>query len=415
MKKFKTVFKYTYLLNIKSTSFKIVTIIGMILIGLSMNFNYIKEKAGGNSKEEIAVCDYDGVFALTEESLNDLGFDNCDFKIEDKSQLDNIKEEIKAGNSDYKYLITMYYNDNEEIEVFSKNNSSLNLIKNITATLKSLYTSNRFSQSDLDTNLLNNVLADVPVNIIELDVQNIGNILIAYISIFALYVVIMYYGAIVTNSVVEEKNNRIMETLITISKPIELFFGKVLGVCAVTLTQLSIFIGTGAGFMYFNEDIKSMIDEFNIDFKVEYIILFIVFIVLAYLLYAFIFAALGSLVSSTEDSTQAVMPLMIIVMAIMFAGIISLTNIESTFAVICSYIPFSSPIFMFARAVLTDISLIKVIISIVILIISTLFVGVFSSRVYKKGVLHYGKKASYFKMLLNKDIGFIEADENKNK
>lgn len=402
MKKFKTVFKFTYLWNIKTKSFIFSTILGIIIVALVMNFNVIMDKLSGSSEDVVAVCDYDESFGLNEEGLNDLGFEDCNFKILNKAEISDVKEEIEDGKSDIDYLITMYSGDKEEIEVFSKSNSDTEGVKNITTYFKTMYISNRAIKSDLDSNVLNNLMADVPINLIESDEAKAGNMFMVYFLILLLYMVIMFYGMAVLNSVVEEKNNRIMETLITMAKPIELFFGKVLGVCAVTLSQIIIIVGSGLIFMNFNDSITSALESFNINFDAKLIIFFVAFILLGYLLYAFIFAALGSLVSSTQDSSQAVMPMTFFVMAIMMAGIMSLANLDSTFAVICSYVPFSAPIFMFERAILTDISVVKVIVSLVILVLSIFVIGVLSSKVYKKGVLHYGKRASFFKTLLNK-------------
>ena len=402
MKKFKTVFKFTYLWNLKSTGFIVATIIGVILVALSMNINVLKDKILGDSSEIIAICDYDNNFSLKEETLNDIGFKDCNFKEVEKSDIEDIKKGIKEGKAEEDYLITRYSQEKETIEVFSKSTSNSEKIKNITSYLKTMYISSRAESSELDPQILNNLMSDVPIELIDSDEDKEGNMILVYFLILILFIMIFFYGMDVLNSVVEEKNNRIMETLITMSNPLELFFGKVFGVCAVTLTQLTIFTIAGTVFVNLNSDILDFLSQFNVNLDLKLICYLLVFIILGYLLYAFIFAALGSLVSSTQDSTQAVMPLTFFVLAIMMAGLMSLTNLDSTFAKVCSFIPFSSPIFMFERAIISEVPVVQVIISIVILIVSILIVGWGSSKVYKRGILHYGKKASYFKILLNK-------------
>lgn len=402
MRKFKTVFKFTYLWNIKRTAFVVTTIIGILLIALSMNFNTIEDKIFGSTTREIAFCDYDDTFSLTEDSINDLGFEDCNFKKIQKSEIEDIKENIKEGKADEDFLITMYSKEKENIEVYSKSGSKSEIIKSITNYLKTMYISSRAESSNLDPQVLNNLMSDVPIDLVDSDEAKEGNMILVYFLILILFIMIFFYGVDVLNSVVEEKNNRIMETLITMSNPLELFFGKVFGVCAVTFTQLAIYIASGFIFVSMNNDILSYLSEFNINIDFKLICYLLVFIILGYLLYAFIFAALGSLVSSTQDSTQAVLPLTFFVIAIMMAGIISLPNLDSTFAKICSFIPFSAPIFMFERAIIAEAPVAQVIISMVILILSVFIVGILSSKVYKRAILHYGKRASYFKMLLNK-------------
>lgn len=144
-----------------------------------------------NNVEEF--CDYDESFGLNEEGLNDLGFEDCNFKILNKTEISDVKEEIEDGESDIDYLITMYSGDKEEIEVFSKTNSDTEGVKNITTYFKTMYISNRAIKSDLDSNVLNNLMADVPINLIESDEAKAGNMFMVYFLILLLYMVIMFY------------------------------------------------------------------------------------------------------------------------------------------------------------------------------------------------------------------------------
>lgn len=397
-----TVFKFTYLQSVKSKAFILVTIIAVGLVGLMLNINTIKEKISGESKVKIAFCDYNEEFDLNDDSFRNLTIDKCEYSIIDKDEQDNTKESIKNKESDYDYLVTLYSKDKEEIEVYTERNSDSDTINNISSYLKNMYIANRAENSNMNINEYNTLMADVPVNLVELDAQSLGEVLLIYILIFILYMVIMFYGNIVASSVIEEKNNRIMENLITISRPIELLFGKVIGICAVTLTQLLILVGAAAIFIKCNDSITSMINDININIDAKLVVCLVTFALLGYLLYAFIFAAMGSLVSTTQDSTQVMLPMTSLIMIVLVVAVWSLNTPDSTLSTVLSYIPFSSPIFMFMRIVLSDVPVINVLISIGILILSIAFVGFISSKVYKRGVLHYGKKASYFKILFNR-------------
>lgn len=403
MKNFKTILKFTYCQKVKSKAFILTTLAAVLLMALVVNFNTIKENFMGDSQKEIAFCDYDNGFGLTEETFDGIISDQYKYKIIDNNRIDEVKDSIRSKKSDFDYLVTLYSKDKEEIEIYTKSNTDTVTIAAIGSYLKNMYANNRALKFNVDINEINNLMSDVPVNFETVNEEKLGNTYLVYVLMIVLYIVIMFYGSIVSNSIIEEKNNRIMETLITMCKPMELYFGKIIGVCTVCLTQLFIIIGSGVVFMSFNNDFNEFINEFDINLDTRIVIYLIIFSILGYFMYSFIYGAMGSLVSSTQDSTQAMLPMTFLIFVIFMIGIESLNNIDSTLVIALSYIPFSSPMIMFERIVLSDVPLINILISIVILLLSIFSAGFLSSKVYARGVLHYGKKASYFKILFNKE------------
>lgn len=245
------------------------------------------------------------------------------------------------------------------------------------------------------------------------------------------YMFILMYGGMVMQGVLEEKKSRIMEVMVSSVKPFDLMMGKIIGIGLVGLTQIFIWIvllwsiGLGAQFfllgnLYDSQAISGLqasqitgyasgfsADDFNgmkdvlsfvgaINFT-EIAIMFIFFFVGGYLLYSAIFAAIGSAVSSDEDTNQLMIPVTILILFSYMAGIASMRNPEGALAFWCSMIPFTSPIVMMMRLPY-DVPLWQEALSIILLF--TTFVGVtwVAAKVYRVGVLMYGKKPSLKEM-----------------
>ncbi|QSX04968.1 ABC transporter permease [Sedimentibacter sp. zth1] len=219
--------------------------------------------------------------------------------------------------------------------------------------------------------------------------------LYTYIIIFILYFAIIMYGNLIATSVATEKSSRAMEMLITSAKPTNLIFGKVFGSGFAGLSQLAIIFVTSFVFYKINylywqqNEIINMIFSMNLD----YLLYSLLFFILGFFIYAFLFGALGSLANRTEDINVSTMPItltfvvaFILVMNSMVSG-----NVDNMVMKVCSYIPFTSPMAMFARITMGNVPVYGVILSIVILIGSTILIGLISARIYKMGVLLYGK------------------------
>lgn len=408
MKNFITVFKFTCYQNLKSKPFIIMTIAGILITGIFSNINNIKQVFFDDSKKIIAFSDADNKLMLTEDGLNKYLSDKYIYKIIDsKEQVDKIKENINKDSSDYFGLVTIKANKVDEVEIYVKYITDPQPIDQINNYIQNMFFSQKASKMKLDTKEYNNLVKSVPFNIIQQNIKVKDNIVLIYVMIMVLYIMIMYYGSVVANSVIEEKNNRIMETLITIAKPTELFFGKVFAICTIGLSQFLTFILATCIFLKLNNTNISSIGGLNIVVSKYMLVYLVIFLILGYLLYSFVYGAMGSLVSSAQDTTQAMLPMTALIMIIFMIAMTSLESPDSIMIKVLSYVPFSSPIIMFERIGLTTVKWYEISISLAILIVTILFVGVLSSKVYKKGVLHYGKRMSLFKVFKqgNKKVG----------
>jgi ABC-2 type transport system permease protein len=238
--------------------------------------------------------------------------------------------------------------------------------------------------------------------------------IIAYIMGFAIYMAMFSYGALIMQSVLEEKTNRIMEIIISSAKPMELLLGKVIGIVSLGLTQISIWFVAFTGITAVVGPIALMMgggapDAATMagaaatapasDFSVPEVsfgiwIFFAVFYVLGFLMYGGIFAAVGAAADSPQDAQQLALPIYIPILIPMFLMMLVITDPHSTLAVVSSMIPFFSPILMMGRIAVTDVPLWQSLGSIVLMILTFLSLMWMSGKIYRVGVLMYGKKVS---------------------
>jgi ABC-2 type transport system permease protein len=239
-----------------------------------------------------------------------------------------------------------------------------------------------------------------------------------------LYFILILYGAMVMQSVIEEKNSRVLEVMVSSVKPFDLMMGKILGIASVAATQILIWgvliIGTSAVAMpaLIPTDVMQSVEamqagtldvaqaEVDLDLlnaistatDVQYIstifIWLLLFTIGGYLLYSAIFAAIGSSVDSVQDAQQLQTPVMMPIIISIFVMMTILNDPNSPVAVWCSYIPFTSPIVMMAR-IPCGVPTWEILLSLGILFAT--FVGMvwLAAKIYRVGIFMYGKKPTF--------------------
>lgn len=255
-------------------------------------------------------------------------------------------------------------------------------------------------------------------------------LMIGMITAFIIYMFIVIYGAQVMTGVVQEKTNRIVEVMISSVRPFELMMGKIIGIALVGLTQffmwvlLTVTIMFGLSKAFADEidmdkiqqmqelsqkgmtamptsEMNGQIADFmtavnGLDF-VQIITLFIVYFLGGYLLYASLFAAIGSAVDNETDTQQFSMPIMLPIIFAIYAGIFSAENPDGPLAFWCSMIPFTSPIVMMVRLPF-DVPVWQIALSISILVLSFIGTTWMAGKIYRTGILMYGKKTTWKEM-----------------
>lgn len=336
-------------------------------------------------------------------------------KAEDPAQAEMVEQTFAASFTDYKVQIT-----DDEIETIKEKITSGDVECAFVMTGPTAYTYyvNNLSMYDMNTSIADEVLQHIyqmnamisggmtaeqagEVMGIQItgEVENLGkdqaqNFFYTYIMIFALYMVILLYGQMVATNVATEKSSRAMEVLITSAKPTSMMFGKVLASCLAGLIQLVAVFGSALVFYNFNKSYwgeNAIVDSiFNI--PPELFVYMLVFFILGFLIYAFMFGAVGSTASKLEDINTSVMPITMLFVVAFVVVMMSMSsgNIDNTLMTVCSYIPFTSPMAMFTRICMSTVPMYEILISIVILIGSTIGVGVIAAKIYRVGVLLYG-------------------------
>jgi len=249
-------------------------------------------------------------------------------------------------------------------------------------------------------------------------------LVIGMISAFLIYMFIIIYGAQVMAGVVQEKTSRIVEVIISSVKPFELMMGKIIGIALVGLTQFFMWVILTGGLLFIGtrlvgggmdmaalqqanqmgmqsmastpqpgemQQLFAMLHGFDF---MEIILLFVLYFLGGYLLYASLFAAVGSAVDSETDTQQFSLPLTLPIIFAIYAAIYSAQNPDGPLAFWCSMIPFTSPIVMMVRLPF-DVPAWQIILSLCILVLSFIGTTWMAGKIYRTGILMYGKKVTW--------------------
>lgn len=218
-----------------------------------------------------------------------------------------------------------------------------------------------------------------------------------YVMLILLFMAVMITGQLIATEITAEKSSRVMEIIVTSVSPLKQMFGKILGTFVVAVVQMIVLVGALVlNLMQQNnlDALKDMgVEIGSIDPK---LIVFAIFFYLAgFFLYATLFAAIGSIVSRTEDLGQAVMPLTMLTLAGFYIAIFGMSHPEHAFIRVCSFIPFFAPFTMFLRIGLTEPAVWEIALSVGILLAAIGLIGWLSAKIYRAGVLMYGKRPSF--------------------
>ncbi|HHD2753480.1 TPA: ABC transporter permease [Clostridium perfringens] len=403
MKKFWSIFSFTYKETIKNKGLIISTIITLILMLGFFNMDKIVGLfKGEGSKELIMVSTEANNSFLNKDTLDRLNDDNYEITLTSNSgEIDKVKNEIENGKSDYKALLEISTGQEVTGKLYVNELPSDSLMKKVNTILNDTKFMFSIKKFNLTPDEYANIMTPAQLDVVQTGNASQERMVLVYALVFGIYIITLTFGSMVANSVIEEKSNRIMETLITMAKPMELFFGKVLGVCAVGLTQIAVFLGFGLIMLKTSGISLDAISSLNLNAGI--IFAFVAYFLLGYLTFSMLYAAVASLATSAQDVNSSMGAITLIFVGVFLLAMNCMFNIESTLAKVFSYIPFASPLIMFERIVLSKVTFMEVLITTIINVGFIILVGFFSSKLYKKGTLHYGKKASLIKILRGKE------------
>ena len=398
MKQFGTILKFELKNYAKNKAFVGVTIFLMVVIAVVMFFPRIsamfKSDDTSDTTTDLSVmlvkADDPTQADMVKETFA-ASFTDYDVQITD-AEISVIKDKITSGDVECAFVMTgatsfTYYVDN--LSMYDMNPDIA------TGVLQQIYQMNAMIGGGMSAEDAAGVMSiQIDGEVESLGKDQMQNFFYTYIMIFALYMVILLYGQMVAMSVATEKSSRAMELLITSAKPINMMFGKVLAACIAGLIQLVAIFGSALVFYNVNKSYwgdNGIIDSiFNI--PPDLFVYMLVFFLLGFLIYAFLYGAISSTVSKLEDINTAVQPVTFLFVIGFMVVIFSMTSgsVNNALMTVCSYIPFTSPMAMFARIAMSTVPWYEIAISIGILVASTFGIGILSAKIYRVGVLMYG-------------------------
>ena len=243
---------------------------------------------------------------------------------------------------------------------------------------------------------------------------------VGFLFTFMIYMFVMSYGGMVMQGVMEEKTNRIMEIIVSSVKPFQLMMGKIIGIALVGFVQIAIWgvmltaILTAVAFLVGTPEVATPPTMMGGDAAmqtvvaeaqagnpvteilgalpiVELLVMFVLYFIGGYLLYASFFAAVGASINAQEDSSQFMMPVILIMVFGLYAALYGAENPDGPLAFYASIFPLTSPIVMMVR-IPFGVPLWQELLSLALLYASAIFIVWMSGRIYRVGILMYGKK-----------------------
>ena len=396
MKQFGTILKFELMNYLKNKVFVGVTIFLVALIAIVMFFPRITGMFGNEqqpSDEQKSVILISADFAENTDYIKEVfaaSFTDYDVRI--VNGIDDVKNQISSGEAECAFVLDSYTSYTYYVDNLSMYDNNTVIADEA---LQSIYRTNEMMENGVSAEQAGQILsAQINHETESLGKDQMQNFFYTYIMIFALYMVILLYGQMIATNVATEKSSRAMEVLITSAKPTSMMFGKVIASCIAGLTQLVCVFGSS--FLFFNLN-KSYWGDNSIinsifNMPIDLLLYMLLFFVLGFFIYAFMFGAVGSTASKLEDINTSVMPItMLFVIAfIVVISSMSSGDVDNTIMMVCSYVPFTSPMAMFTRIAMSTVPVYEIIISVVILIGSVIGVGFLSAKIYRVGVLLYG-------------------------
>ncbi len=421
------IIKREYTTRVKKRSFLITTILAPILLALIYIVPIMLAMKSDERHHVIAVVDeshwYENLFSNNDEHT---------FIRVENTPIEEVKEMVRKGEFEMVlYIPKTELNAPSNAAIYSEEQIAMSIETYIKGVMKKEIEDQKLMASGVDPDIVNNVRTDINLSVIRMDEEGGEKETFTQIEFILgislatmIYMFIIMFGGQVMIGVAEEKSNRIIEVIISSVKPFQLMMGKIIGVSLVALTQFAIWVVlTGAIYFGFsawmgissdtlssngtvmsqnvnvndimsNEKVSNIINIIaSIDFG-TIILCFVAFFILGYLFYATMYAAVGSLVDNNTDSQQFTLPITVPLIVALISAFYIVNNPDSSFAIWLSMIPFTSPIAMMVR-IPFGIPIWQTVASISILAVSFVAMTWLSAKIYRTGILMYGKKLTY--------------------
>lgn len=410
--------------RIKKKSFIIMTILMPFLMAGLVFLPLLLSMIGSSERMTVAVIDNTGKYAEALKSNDDYLF----------VPTDRMRDSFRSDSTDVGAVVQItadLVDFPHSAAIFSQREVPMDLRGYVESALTEKVREEKFSRYDIPelSSIIDDVQKKVEVSTIrwtdEGEQSSMSEVVmvVGMILTFLIYMFVLSYGSKVMQGVMEEKTNRIVELMVSSVKPVDLLLGKIIGIGLVGIFQMLIWglllavllVGGSliAGIpMMAETDMQAMaaagasadMAELAQLFTalgslpvVEIIVLFVLYFIGGYLLYASILAAFGAAVNDQQDSQQLMLPVMVIMMFAFYAGFYSADNPEGPFAFWMSFFPFTSSIVMMVR-IPFGVPVWQELLSVALLFATDFFILWISAKIYRVGILMYGKKISFKEM-----------------
>lgn len=411
-----------YIARVRNKSFLVMTFLSpLILVGMIFLISYLTQ-LNGDDKRSVVVVDESGKFETVFYNTDQTTYINL------SDQGLEIAKEI-AQKEGYYGLIYISKEVGNEITFYGDETPSFNYVGDIEERIEKRLTDDKLIAQGIDPNTLENAKSSVDLSIENFSGETsskMSNWVKAAFGGGAGYLLMMFiiiYGNMVMRSVIEEKTNRIIEVIISSVKPFQLMMGKILGTTLAGVTQFAIWVFVGgillvvlgavfgldatgaAGASPVGSQAQQIAEDPNMIIQIleevkklplgMLVVGFFVYFVGGYFLYSSIYAAIGAAVDNETDTQQFMLPIIMPLMLAIYVGFFAVVdNPHGTVATIFSIIPLTSPIVMLMR-IPFDVPTWQLAISVILLIGSFIVTVWFGAKIYRVGILMYGKKPTY--------------------
>lgn len=319
---------------------------------------------------------------------------------------DSLSGLVRGGSVDGFLIVDGTSVESGTIEYRGRNAASPSAMRELRGVLRQAVVSERLQRAGVNPQLVAEAAREVSITTVQVSkrgrrqASGEATFVFGYAIVFVLYLALIVYGQSVLRSVVAEKTTRIAEVLVSSMRASELMAGKVIGVGSVGLFQLGIWTATGWALYRFHASLGERLGVEGLaaatfpTISLGTLTVVFVYFVLGYFLYAALYAAVGAMVTTEQEAQQAQMPvtLLLVVGLIMFPAVMN--DPVSRVAQVLSLIPFTAPIIMPLRWVVTSVPPTELAASVTSLFLGTGALVWLAARIYRVGILMYGKRAT---------------------
>lgn len=387
-----------YLERVRTRSFMIATILIPLLMGGGIAASILIAKHTKSSSHIVIVSPDLELATDVQKQLDDDTDHNMQLNVIAPPTVNTrptLQRELKARDIDGYLWITPPTASGQKPTIDYKQGSSADLATRNTVrdALSKVFTRERLMQQGMSSADVKALMAPINMSSSNEEQDDTGaNFAGAYVLFFLMYMVIMLYGMNVARSIIEEKTSRVFEVMLATVKPGEMMAGKVIGVGSVGLTQVSIWM-LAAVLLTATPLMTHMLGGgTHISISAQQVFFFIIYFLLGYLLYSAMAAALGAMTNSEQELQQLNMFLVMPLAACMISLPLVLNAPQNVWSRVLSLVPFFSPLLMYMRISVSPVPWYEIAASIVLMSLAIYAVLWIASRIYRVGILMYGKK-----------------------